>query len=141
MSDGPPQEGGCFCGALRYQIKAVPLSTGYCHCRTCQRSSGAPVMAWGTWPRTALGWIAGQYRVMASTVHRRRLLCGDCGTVVALIDEADPSWIDVALATLDAPGRFPPAYHIWCADKIAWLRLGDGLPQFADAGPDEPQPP
>ena len=38
-------EGGCHCGAVRYAITEVRASM-VCHCRTCQRVAGAPVLAW-----------------------------------------------------------------------------------------------
>ena len=43
-----PLEGGCLCGAVRYRISAEPIDAGYCHCRMCQRSTGAPVVSWLT---------------------------------------------------------------------------------------------
>ena len=35
-----PVEGGCQCGAVRYQLKAAPLGVYACHCKDCQRFSG-----------------------------------------------------------------------------------------------------
>ena len=40
-----PHTGACLCGSLRYAITAPPIDAGYCHCRLCQRSAGAPVLA------------------------------------------------------------------------------------------------
>jgi hypothetical protein len=40
-----PAEGGCLCGAVRYQISFEPRSADYCHCRMCRRAAGAPVVA------------------------------------------------------------------------------------------------
>jgi hypothetical protein len=34
--------GGCHCRCLRYEIGERPGAAGYCHCRTCQRLTGAP---------------------------------------------------------------------------------------------------
>jgi hypothetical protein len=45
-----PLTGGCLCGAVKYRISAAPLDAGYCHCRLCQKSSGAPTLAWLTVP-------------------------------------------------------------------------------------------
>ena len=36
-----PVEGGCQCGAVRYRLKASPMSVYNCHCKDCQRFSGA----------------------------------------------------------------------------------------------------
>ncbi|WP_197457586.1 GFA family protein [Snodgrassella sp. CFCC 13594] len=41
-------EGGCLCGRLRYCIQGALIDAGFCHCRMCQKSSGAPMMAWAT---------------------------------------------------------------------------------------------
>ena len=37
--------GGCMCGAVRFELKSEPFDCGWCHCRTCQLSSGAPAQA------------------------------------------------------------------------------------------------
>jgi hypothetical protein len=35
-----PLRGGCACGAIRYQVGAMPLFLYACHCTDCQRQSG-----------------------------------------------------------------------------------------------------
>ena len=36
--------GGCLCGTVRYALKSEPFDCGWCHCRSCQLTSGAPSM-------------------------------------------------------------------------------------------------
>ena len=38
--------GGCLCGAVRYRAARMARA-GLCHCRMCQKASGAPVVAFG----------------------------------------------------------------------------------------------
>jgi len=38
-------EGGCFCGAVRYSVSGPPFAAEYCHCRMCQKSTGAMTIA------------------------------------------------------------------------------------------------
>jgi hypothetical protein len=38
---GFPIEGGCDCRAVRYRMLSAPLFVHCCHCRWCQRESGA----------------------------------------------------------------------------------------------------
>ena len=37
-----PLDGGCDCGHVRFRLHARPLFVHCCHCRWCQRESGAP---------------------------------------------------------------------------------------------------
>ena len=73
-------EGGCLCGAVRYRVEAEFKDVGYCHCRMCQRSAGAPVMAWDTVPAAAMAWTRGEPRAYRSSERSERLFCPDCGT-------------------------------------------------------------
>ena len=36
-----PLEGGCDCGQARYRMETKPLFVHCCHCRWCQRETGA----------------------------------------------------------------------------------------------------
>jgi hypothetical protein len=36
-----PIEGGCDCRTIRYRMETAPLYVHCCHCRWCQRESGA----------------------------------------------------------------------------------------------------
>ena len=40
MSDFP-LEGGCDCRAVRYRMERPPMFVHCCHCRWCQRETGA----------------------------------------------------------------------------------------------------
>ncbi len=45
MSDKTmPSTGGCMCGAVRYEAIGKPLVVGHCHCHSCRRHTGAPVV-------------------------------------------------------------------------------------------------
>lgn len=129
-------EGACFCGALRYGLEGAPLDAAYCHCRMCQRTIGAPVVAWGTWPKERFSWLAGEPKEIRSSEHAVRRFCGDCGTQVVFWTAAAPALLDVNLATLDEPARIRPQYHIWTASRIPWFEVADTLPRHADAGAD-----
>ena len=42
VEDGDPTlEGGCTCGAVRYRMTSRPMFVHCCHCRWCQRETGA----------------------------------------------------------------------------------------------------
>ena len=39
------QTGGCLCGAIRYESAGAPVFALQCHCRDCQKQSGAASVA------------------------------------------------------------------------------------------------
>ena len=40
-ADTKPLEGGCTCRAVRYRLASGPMFVNCCHCRWCQRETGA----------------------------------------------------------------------------------------------------
>lgn len=47
-----------------------------------------------------------------------------------IAEPQDGPWIAVALGTLDDPNALAPGSHIWVEQKVAWVKIEDGLPQF-----------
>ena len=101
-------EGGCACGAVRYRLEAEPYDAGYCHCVTCRRSTGAPVVAYATVPLEAFVVIAGAPRKRRSTDFGERQFCGDCGTQLTMHVDHQPDTIDFTIPSLDAPDAVAP---------------------------------
>ena len=130
-----PLEGGCLCGAVRYRVSAPPLDTDYCHCRMCQRSSGAPVLASAQIPSEGFAFIKGAPRAYRSSAKAERLFCPNCGSQLTFRVVADPSFVSVNTATLDRPERFAPRMHIWCESRIPWFEVADDLPRYPRQGP------
>ena len=127
--------GGCLCGALRFEASADPVETGYCHCRICQRSTGAPVLAYASFPANAFRYISGTPAKFASSTRGAREFCASCGTQIAFRADPNPRTVDVNLGALDEPGRFAPEKHIYCRSAIPWLSLADKLPHFDEGSP------
>ncbi|WP_119678505.1 GFA family protein [Indioceanicola profundi] len=130
--------GGCLCGAVRYRISGAIAATGvaYCHCGMCRKASGAPVMAWATFPAGAVWLTGGAPASYASSPKALRQFCPNCGTQLFFTyTEGEPEF-DVAICTLDDPSLLPPRYHIWTASILPWFETADSLPRHTDDGPD-----
>ena len=124
-------EGGCACEAIRYRLDAEPYDVGYCHCRMCQRASGAPVLVFATVPRSAFVVTRGTPRTRRSSSFGDRWWCGDCGTQLAMFVDDDPSEADFTVASLDDPAVLPPTFHIWTESRVSWFDTADQLPRHA----------
>jgi hypothetical protein len=122
--------GGCFCGAVRYEIMAGPVASMVCHCHTCRRISAAPVMGWVTASAAAFRYTEGLPRVLQSSPPVRRCFCGECGTHLTYEHESATGYVDVSTCSLDDPEAAPPSHHSWLSHNIAWVKFGDGLPEY-----------
>ena len=132
--------GGCACGTVRYRLASAPSDIGWCHCRLCQKVSGAPALVFGTVPVGDFIVEQGAEHVggvsLVSFGARRFARC--CGTPLTIHVDWQPETIDVTVVTLDDPGAVPPGFHIWMESAIAWAEPGDHLPRYMDQGRDGP---
>ena len=123
--------GGCFCGAVRYQASGSPRTLCYCHCESCRRAAGSPAVAWGTFDRSGFRVTRGTLAELKSSPNVVRGFCARCGSCLTYCHAARAADIDVTLATCDDAAALVPMMHVWVADKLPWVRIEDGLPQFA----------
>lgn len=121
-------EGGCLCGAVRYRASGHPEHRMICHCETCRRAAGSPVVAWVTVPVTSLAFTRGDPVRFRSSPSVERTFCGSCGTPLTYQHSKDAGNIDVTTCSFDDPGALAPTHHSWLEDSISWIRFGDGLP-------------
>lgn len=129
--------GGCYCGAIRYQVRGEPINRTICHCEMCRRTTGAPCVAWFTVPRVQLQMTGGNVTRYRSSSHGTRSFCATCGTQLTFADDDFPGDIDVSTCSLDQPAAVPPASHIFTASQVPWLQCADAWPRFARSRADE----
>jgi hypothetical protein len=130
---GEATTGGCLCGACRYEAVGEPVDVRVCHCRKCQKATGAPFYARVRMPGAAVT-IAGPVGWYPSSDAVLRGFCPHCGTSL-FSRRADGSTIGLLMGSLDEPDRFAPTEHIWVSSKQAWLQLADDLPCYMEGPP------
>lgn len=135
-TDETALEGGCHCRTLRYRVILPMIDSGYCHCRLCQATTGAPALAWATFPSTQFTWSKGTPKLYHASPKGIRAFCGTCGTQILFRDLDLPERRDINLITLDDPTRLAPQYHIWTDSRVSWFDTSDTLPRYRDQGPD-----
>jgi len=132
-----PIEGGCLCGAVRYQIRGVPLVSGTCQCRSCRKASAAAIVPWLHLDAGTLSFVSGKPTEYNSSPSVLRTFCGRCGTPLTYWRTDYGPTIDVTTCSLDEPDAFPPVAHIWTSHKLDWVKLADDLPCFEEGPPSE----
>lgn len=123
------RQGGCLCGAVRYEVAGEPVVVALCHCSMCRRSTAAPAVAWAMFEQGALRFVVGRPAVYASSPGVERAFCAHCGTPLTFRADFLPGLVDVTVGSMDAPATLPPQMHIWAAKQLPWLVLGDALPR------------
>lgn len=127
----PQAIGGCLCGRVRYEVTSKALGSMLCHCRMCQKFSGAPILEGTTFPKDTFRFTKGKPKIYKSSKIAERGFCGDCGgplfyrgTVKHWTD-----WIVITTGSLDDPWRYPPTYHLGIESSLPWLNVVDDLPR------------
>jgi hypothetical protein len=130
-----PIDGGCDCGAVRYRLNSAPMVVHCCHCRWCQRESGAS-FALNAMIESDRVSILGRSPELVDTPSRsgrgqKIARCPVCRVAVwshyAGMGELTRF---VRVGTLDNPDALPPDVHIFVASKQPWVPLPPAMPVF-----------
>jgi hypothetical protein len=135
-----PVEGGCQCGAVRYQLTASPLGVYNCHCKDCQRTSGAthtiPVIV----NKTDVHLAGGPTHTFDKSADSGRVVrmhgCVKCGTKVYNEPLSAPHMLVMKAGTLDDMSWARPIGNIWTASKAPWVEIDPALVNFPGQPPD-----
>ena len=128
-------EGGCSCRHVRYRMTSEPMFVHCCHCRWCQRESGAAFALNAMIESDRVELIEGAVEVVdtptLSGKGQKISRCPKCQIAVwsnyayAGIGEAVRF---VRVGTLDEPDRLSPDIHIYTASKQPWVVLPPDVP-------------
>lgn len=141
MADGVfPLAGGCTCRAVRYRMETRPLFVHCCHCRWCQRETGASFALNAMIEADRVTLLAGAPELVDTPSESGRgqkiARCPKCRVAVwSHYAGAGPSVCFVRVGTLDQPDHLPPDIHIFTASKQPWVVLPPGVqavPEYYD---------
>ena len=136
-------EGGCNCGAVHYTSTAEPVITGLCHCRACQRDSGAAHGAHIGIPKEALT-LTGELKFWDSEADSGNIVsrgfCPNCGAPVMSRNSGMPDFVFLRAGSADDPNVFSPQVVVYKKDAANWARFDPDLPAFDGMPPSENLP-
>jgi hypothetical protein len=135
--DATTFEGGCTCRQVRYRMTSTPLFVHCCHCRWCQRETGASFALNAMIEADRVQLVSGEPdRVLTpseSGLGQTICRCPSCHVAVwSHYAGSGDSVCFVRVGTLDEPDRFPPDVHIFTASKQPWVLLRPGTPAVAE---------
>lgn len=118
--------GGCACGAVRFRLEAAPLVVHACHCKNCQRQTGAwhavNALLESHLVTLLRGELVHQHLSTPSGAGQSVTRCALCQTAVwSNYHSFSRGHGDIVrfvrVGTLDEAWRLPPDVHIYTADR------------------------
>ena len=113
-------DGGCLCRATTFRAHGKPSNPHLCSCTMCQKSSGAPTVAWVEFPLATFQWnhaIPGMY---PSSEKTKRCFCQQCGGLLGTLNTGYAN-ICITIASLDNPDLIVPnETHSYQASTPSW---------------------
>jgi hypothetical protein len=130
-------EGGCTCRNVRYRMTSRPLIVHCCHCRWCQRETGASFALNAVIEADRVTVLDGKPEVVLtpslSGKGQTIVRCPQCKIAVWSHYSGGGDAIDfIRVGTLDDPDAFPPDVHIFTSSKQPWVVLPPGAKAFAE---------
>jgi hypothetical protein len=128
-----PAEGGCDCRTVRYRMETEPLFVHCCHCRWCQRESGASFALNAMIESDRVTLSSGEPELVAtpsaSSKGQQIARCPGCRLALWSHYAGGGKLLSfVRVGTLDDPDALPPDIHIFTASKQPWVVLPPGAP-------------
>jgi len=133
-------DGGCTCRAVRYRMTSRPLFVHCCHCRWCQRETGASFALNAMVEADRVVLLHGEPEVVETPSNsgkgQKITRCPTCR--IALWSNyagAGDKVRFVRVGTFDDPDRFPPDIHIFTVSKQPWVVIPAGaaaVPEYYD---------
>ena len=132
-----PLEGGCTCRVVRYRLLKKPLFVHCCHCRWCQRETGASFALNALIEADYVVHLAAEPEIVHTPSNsgqgQKIARCPKCRVAVwSNYMGAGPVLRFVRVGTLDTPDHLPPDIHIFTSSKQPWVQLPANAPSVPE---------
>ncbi|HXM81475.1 MAG TPA: GFA family protein [Burkholderiales bacterium] len=126
-------EGACTCGAVRYRMTSRPMFVHCCHCRWCQRETGASFALNALIEADRVILLKGTPEVVDTPSNsgkgQKIARCPTCRIALwSNYGGAGDAVRFVRVGTLNEPDRLPPDIHIFTSSKQPWIVLSSSTP-------------
>ena len=124
-------EGGCDCREVRYRMESAPLFVHCCHCRWCQRETGASFALNALIEADRVEHTAGEPEIVLTPSEsgkgQKIARCPQCRIAIwSNYGGGGDRFRFVRVGTLDAPDAFPTDIHIFTMSKQPWVVIPPG---------------
>ena len=133
MATTKRRQGGCLCGAVRFEVSVPEAKYNICHCGACRKWSAGPLMAVHC-PADAAFERAETLTWFRSSDWAERGFCGRCGSSLFWRLADDPgAMLIVAADAFDKTDDLELDRHIYVDAQPARYAFADRRPRITEA--------
>lgn len=120
-------QGGCLCGAVRFELNGPLLSAGYCHCTHCQKRTGTGSSANCRVAQADFRLLSGAEQLRSYWHHAGvpKLFCAACGSALFSGDPFSDEQVAIRLGAFDADPGIRPGYRQFVDSAAPWEPVPD----------------
>ena len=130
MNQARKTTGRCLCGDVCYEGSGEPRWVVNCHCKWCQRHSGAAFLTYVGFATEDLVWPKNSPAIYRTDDGVERGFCAHCGSTMTFA-RPELNEINVFAGTLDDPNSIKPTLHAFYDSHFSWLEINDETPRYA----------
>ena len=125
-------QGGCYCGAIRYEANGDPMMRAECYCRECQYITGGANVLVMAMPIDGFTLVKGAVKGFTRDDIEHavtREFCEHCGTHLFTRAPRFKEGVIIKVGSMDDPslfGKADSANHV--SDALPHHRLPDDIP-------------
>jgi hypothetical protein len=131
--------GSCLCGKVTFEVTGTPIRFAYCHCHSCQKSSGSIHAANILFPEGSLKWTQGEELTQLFLDSNEnpgypRRFCRNCGSPVPKFSRNGKFW-NVPSGSLNSDPVIRPQANIFWSEHAPWGVSPDQIPKHQETFP------
>lgn len=126
-------EGGCFCGAIRYQVDGTIEAARSCHCSLCRKIFSGAGSAYAVLSAAAeFKWVQGRdiLKIHKTAEEWGIAFCSQCGSTLCGMHNEDVNGL--TLGSVDGDPGVQIEKHIFVGSKASWDHIGGNAPQWVE---------
>ncbi len=129
--------GRCLCGKVTFTAIGIPIIVAHCHCKDCQRLSGAGHSTGAMFPteRFKLNGECSQYELTSENGNTvTRVFCPGCGSPIHGQNSGMEGHVTISLGLFDDSSEFVPEVTVFNRNRKPWDIMDESIMAF-DAQP------
>jgi hypothetical protein len=121
-----------MCGSVRYETEGEPFAINYCHCQSCRRHTGAPVVVLAGYQAAQVQFSGIERKRYESSPGAFRAFCERCGTPLTWEGDGGElgQIVELHINTFDDPESMVPTSHAFEPERLTWFDVEDELPRY-----------